>query len=121
MSILDRIDTAFAADLDCNTDKVILLAIARHADENGACWLNWSVLESVTGRTRGTVWRALRRLEAAGEIVKRNWFVEDQHGRQSANLYILTAIADTPEKVTAALTAIASRRRDGEGRADATP
>ena len=127
MSILDRIDTAFDADLACNTDKVILLAISRHADANGACWLSWSTLQEYTTRSRGTVWRSLRRLEDAGEIAKRTWFVESQYGRQSANCYILTSIADTAEKVEAAFAGLGERRiatesrqRDGEGRANAT-
>ncbi len=60
MSILDRIDTAFVADLDCNTDKVILTAFARHADESGACWLAKRTLATYTNRSEDAVYRALR-------------------------------------------------------------
>ena len=128
MSILDNIDAALTADLAVSTDKVILVALARHADENGVCWLSWSTLQDITGRARGTIWRALRRLEDAGEIVKRTWFVESQYGRQSANCYAVTSITGAGALAEAALDATAvrrrgleSRQRDGEGRGSATP
>lgn len=120
MSILDRIDAAFVADLDCNTDKVILTAFARHADETGACWLAKRTLATYTNRSEDAVYRALRRLETAGAIVRVPMHDPGWYGVQRCNGYILTAIADSPEKVEAAKISLASRRwRGGEGRADA--
>ena len=120
VSILDRIDTAFVADLDCNTDKVILTAFARHADESGACWLAKRTLAEYTRRSEDAVYRALRRLEAAGAIVRVAMHDPSWHGVQRSNGYILTAVADTPEKLEAAKIDMTSRRwREGEDRVGA--
>ena len=131
MSILDRIDNALAADLDRNTDKVILTAIARHADEGGFCWVSKKTLAETTHRAECTVWRSLRSLESAGEIVRVPMHDPSWYGVQRCNGYILTSYVRgeageiCPAKLANAIEALKvkrfSRQRDGEDRASATP
>lgn len=51
-------------------EKLVLLALADHADDAGLCWPSITTLESRTGMSRATVCRKLAALETAGHIVR---------------------------------------------------
>ena len=50
-------------------DRLVLLALADFADENGRCFGSWGKLEEKTRLSRATVARCLRRLQDGGELV----------------------------------------------------
>lgn len=69
------------------TEKLVLLAIADHADGDGICWPGMRKVSEKTGFARRTVIRAVESLEASGLIV-----VERRRtgaGRQTSNRYLL--------------------------------
>ncbi len=50
------------------TDKVVLLGLANHADEQGHAWPSLTILAGYANVSRSAVRDALRRLEALGEV-----------------------------------------------------
>lgn len=53
------------------TQKLVLLALADHADDGGVCWPSVTRLEQRTGLGRRTIFRALDELEEAGHISRK--------------------------------------------------
>jgi hypothetical protein len=62
-------------------DRLVLLALADFADENGNCFGSWGKLEQKTRLSRATVARCLRRLQNSGDLV----MVEKGHRRIAGN------------------------------------
>jgi hypothetical protein len=62
-------------------DRLVLLALADFADENGNCFGSWGKLEQKTRLSRATVARCLRRLQDSGDLV----MVEKGHRRIAGN------------------------------------
>jgi hypothetical protein len=58
-------------------DRLVLLALADFADENGNCFGSWGKLEQKTRLSRATVARCLRRLQDSGDLL----MVEKGHRR----------------------------------------
>ena len=120
MTILQSIKEAHRADLHNNTEKVVLSIIADSIGEHGECWLDKSTLAEWSHRSESAIWRATANLQRAGLIVIVPLFRPYWNGAQAGNGYILTAVADTPEKVEAAKSVLLARRwRDREDRASA--
>ena len=63
-------------------DRLVLLALADFADENGRCFGSWGTLEDKTRLSRSTIVRSLKRLEASGDLSK----VEESRVVGSRNL-----------------------------------
>ena len=61
-----RIGWEYAGTAPC---KLVLLALADHADKNGYCWPGLTRLSDMTGLHRSTVMRRLIDLERAGRII----------------------------------------------------
>jgi hypothetical protein len=59
------------------TDRLVLLALADFADENGRCFGSWGKLQQKTRCGRSTIARSLSRLQDAGQLV----MVEQGHRR----------------------------------------
>jgi DNA-binding transcriptional ArsR family regulator len=49
-----------------NSDKLVLMKLCDHANDDGVCWPSWGHLVKHTGLSRATVARSLGRLEEAG-------------------------------------------------------
>ncbi len=114
MSIFQSIKEAHRADLHNNTEKVVLSIIADSIGEHGECWLDRSTLAEWAHRSESAIWRATANLQRTGHIVIVPLFRPYWNGAQAGNGYILTAVADTPEKVEAAKSVLLARRwRDG--------
>lgn len=62
-------------------DRLVLLALADFADENGNCFGSWGKLEQKTRLSRATVARCLRRLQDSGDLL----MVEKGHRRLAGN------------------------------------
>lgn len=75
------------------TDKIVLLSLADHADDEGICYPSISRLVKRTGLTERTVQNATQRLKQRGFLR-----VELNAGRRGANLYHINATpaADAP-------------------------
>jgi DNA-binding transcriptional ArsR family regulator len=69
------------------TEKVVLLTLASHADEYGACWPSIKRLVRQTNVSESTVHRALKSLAAKGLIVAEER--RGENGRSRSNRYIL--------------------------------
>ena len=114
MNIFQSIKEAHRADLHNNTEKVVLSIIADSIGEHGECWLDRSTLAEWAHRSESAIWRATANLQRTGHIVIVPLFRPYWNGAQAGNGYILTAVADTPEKVEAAKSVLLARRwRDG--------
>jgi hypothetical protein len=62
-------------------DRLVLLALADFADENGNCFGSWGKLEQKTRLSRSTIARCLRRLQDSGDLL----MVEKGHRRIAGN------------------------------------
>jgi DNA-binding MarR family transcriptional regulator len=67
--------------------KLVLLALADHADERGVCWPGRRGIAEKVGISASTVTRLLAQLEAGG-LVGRHPRFEDE-GRQTSSRYVL--------------------------------
>lgn len=65
--------------------KLVLVSLAYHADEDGKAWPNSSTLRTKTGLSRSGLKLQIRKLEKAG-LIKRNARYSDS-GRQTSNGY----------------------------------
>ena len=86
---IEMLNWAFHLQMDSPTDKLVLIALADHANHDGASWPSIARLCLFTALSERTVRAALRRLEAAGIL-----HTEQTNGR--TNRYWLTPAADTP-------------------------
>ena len=64
-----------------NSDRLVLLALADYADEEGNCFGSWGKLEEKTRLSRATIARAVGRLQESGELI----MVEKGHRRIAGN------------------------------------
>ena len=85
------IEWAFNQSTPNPSAKLVLLALADHADEHGHCWPGIARIEQRTGLSRSTVIRALAELET-GRLIERT-----RRGTTS-NSYTLTSVTMTPPK-----------------------
>lgn len=68
------------------TEKLMLLALAEHADHLGVCWPAYDTLARMTGVNRRSAIRIVAALEARGAV-----WVQEQAGRGHCNRYLVTA------------------------------
>jgi|DEB0MinimDraft_10_1074344.scaffolds.fasta_scaffold137560_2 DNA-binding transcriptional regulator YhcF (GntR family) len=77
-------DAVFDADIEDGLAKYVLLAIAKHADEQGECYPSMERLARLTGLSQRTVLRKIGWLEKAGYVsIKRRTVA----GKKTSNLY----------------------------------
>jgi DNA-binding MarR family transcriptional regulator len=69
------------------TDKLLLLALANYADENGKCWPSHKKLSQDTDLSQRTILTAFKRLEAAG-VVTREPQKRDDGSRKSDIIHL---------------------------------
>jgi hypothetical protein len=67
------------------TDKIVMLSLADHADDEGFCYPSIARLERRTGLAKRTVQNAIQRLKTSGKLA-----VDLNAGRGHANLYRVT-------------------------------
>jgi len=80
------VESAFDAPVADPQAKLVLLAIARHADKRGSCYPSAARLMVVTGLSKASVYRKISYLEKHGFIrVTRRWGT----GKNTSNLYHL--------------------------------
>ena len=64
---------AWGLAISNSSRKLVLLALADRANDDGECWLGMASLEAKCSMSRRTVIRALADLEAAGLIGDSDW------------------------------------------------
>jgi DNA-binding PadR family transcriptional regulator len=90
------VENAFDAPVADPQAKLVLLAIARHADKRGSCYPSAARLMVVTGLSKASVYRKISYLEKHGFIrVTRRW----GEGKNTSNLYHLL-LSHTETKVS---------------------
>lgn len=85
------------------TAKLVMMAVAKHADENGMCWPRVRTLAEFCGISSRTVQRQLKEFERAGLLTIQKKYRGD--GGQTANIYCIAlpavkASAPTDKAVT---------------------
>ena len=80
------VDAVFDLPLADPHAKLVLLALARHADRQGRCYPSAKRLAELTGITDRTIYRKLNTLEGLG-LIKRKGRTKD--GRKTSNVYTL--------------------------------
>ena len=70
--------------------KLVLLALADHADEKGVCWPGRKGVAEKVGITPSAVTRLLGQLEAGGLVRREPRFAEE--GRQTSSRYVLPVV-----------------------------
>src|ERR1022692_2851826 len=75
-------------DLPC-TDKIVLLALADHANDTGICWPSITTIAKKTSLAERSVRYSLRRLEKAGHLSTQN-----RYGR--SHLFSVTPVSMNP-------------------------
>jgi len=96
------------------TEKVVLLALADHANEHGMCWPSVSLLMQRAHVGERTVQRAIQSLEDGGFIVRERR--KRENGSDTSNLYRLCF-----ERVSQGMSAGISVDKRGSGGAKLTP
>ncbi len=76
------------------SDKLVMLCLADHADDDGLCWPSIDTIARKSGVSPTTVKATLKKLEAGGWILKRNQFKKADSGRlvRSNNQYQLPVL-----------------------------
>ncbi|ASI92471.1 helix-turn-helix domain-containing protein [Vibrio mediterranei] len=77
------------------SDKLLMLCLADHADDNGMCWPSIETMARKSGISVSTVKSTLKKLEGAGWLTKRNRFKTSNSGRvvRDSNQYQLSLSA----------------------------
>ena len=80
------VESAFDAPVADPQAKLVLLAIARHADKRGSCYPSAARLMVVTGLSKASVYRKISYLEKHGfiRVTRRG-----KDGKKTSNLYQL--------------------------------
>jgi DNA-binding PadR family transcriptional regulator len=80
------VESAFDAPVADPQAKLVLLAIARHADKRGSCYPSAARLMVVTGLSKASVYRKISYLEKHGfiRVTRRG-----KDGKKTSNLYRL--------------------------------
>jgi DNA-binding transcriptional regulator YhcF (GntR family) len=76
------------------SDKLVMLCLADHADDDGLCWPSIDTIARKSGVSSTTVKATLKKLETGGWIFKRNQFKKADSGRlvRSNNQYQLPVL-----------------------------
>jgi hypothetical protein len=90
------VERAFDAPVADPQAKLVLLAIARHADKRGSCYPSAARLMVVTGLSKASVYRKISYLERHGfiRVTRRG-----KDGKKTSNLYHLL-LSHTETKVS---------------------
>ncbi len=83
-------DWTFQQDLEPTT-KLVLLALADHADDDGVCWPGMRLVAQKAGISKRTAQRHVKKLEDAG-LLRKETRMEDEG--QTSNKYILAVVGD---------------------------
>ena len=90
------------------SDKLVMLCLADHSDDTGFCWPSIETIARKSGVSATTVKSTLKKLEAAGWVVKKNQFKKADSGRlvRANNQYqlpvmLLKSKAEEPTNVEA--------------------
>ena len=89
------VESAFDAPVSDPQAKLVLLAIARHADKRGSCYPSAARLMVVTGLSKASVYRKISYLEKHGfiRVTRRG-----KDGKKTSNLYrLLLSQAETKQ------------------------
>lgn len=89
------VERAFDAPVADPQAKLVLLAIARHADKRGSCYPSAARLMTVTGLSKASVYRKISYLEKRGfiKVTRRG-----KDGKKTSNLYrLLLSQAETKQ------------------------
>ena len=89
------VESAFDAPVADPQAKLVLLAIARHADKRGSCYPSAARLMVVTGLSKASVYRKISYLEKHGfiRVTRRG-----KNGKKTSNLYrLLLSQAETKQ------------------------
>jgi len=89
------VESAFDAPVADPQAKLVLLAIARHADKRGSCYPSAARLMVVTGLSKASVYRKISYLEKHGfiRVTRRG-----KDGKKTSNLYrLLLSQAETKQ------------------------
>lgn len=76
------IEAVFDLSLDSSTDKLVLLALAKFASDQGDCWPSVATLVRVTELSERTVHNAIARLKQSGHI-------EVIHMPRQSNVFVI--------------------------------
>ena len=96
------VESAFDAPVADPQAKLVLLAIARHADKRGSCYPSAARLMVVTGLSKASVYRKISYLEKHGfiRVTRRG-----KDGKKTSNLYrLLLSQAETKVSLCEPLT-----------------
>lgn len=83
---IQRFHAILQAELS-TTQKMVLLALAKHADSKGHCWPSQQTLMRLSSLSRRAVQKALDDLDEMGVIEVRRRC--DDSGRRTSNLYVI--------------------------------
>lgn len=78
---------AFEAQTERTADKLVLLKLADHANDDAECWPSQAHIERHTGLSKRTIIRSINRLEKSGFLTKKPTVRKD--GTKGRNRYIL--------------------------------
>lgn len=84
-------DLVWAHDFDSPTEKLVMLEIASHADENGKGWPKVKTIAGCCGISPRTVQRIIKKFEQAGRLTIQKEYRPD--GGQTSNRYFITLSA----------------------------
>jgi len=77
--------------------KLVLMAIADHANDKGLCWPGQDGLAEKTNMSVRAVQYAIKELTKAGFIISER--IIDEHGLRRGNRYFLQGLRDDPQMV----------------------
>jgi hypothetical protein len=100
-------DWVWTHEFGSSTAKLVMMALAKHADENGKCWPKVRTLAGFCGISSRTVQRQLKEFERAGLLTIQKKYRVD--GGQAENTYFIAlpstkALAPTDKAVTGGMT-----------------
>ena len=81
----NAVDWAFDQDTGDSSSKLVLLALARHANEQHQCWPSLSRISKITNLSSSTVKRKIKELEDKGFINHKRRRTDD--GKPTSNFY----------------------------------
>ena len=71
-------------------DKLVMLALADHANDDGECYPSWSKIQDKTGVSKGTLSYIIKVLEGIGLLSHKKRFTN--YGKKTSNLYTITLV-----------------------------
>ena len=94
---LSLLGDVFESDLP-PSERLVALALANHADEEGVCWPSVKRIIACTGLTKRTILRSLDRLEETGWLIRQKRL--DALGRNRSNVYGFTRVSQCHRRVS---------------------